>query len=181
MTESQPDKNALPKKRWVYVLLFSMPALLASLIISALIFGATAGILWLFIVGDNPWPASANIILTLLLVFVFMALWITFMTLAYIFGKKQEADAKLNTRHVMHSIRATAVLALFVVVYQSQVGNIGQKSQGVMCADYCQAKGFSASSLSPRDAGAMMCSCNDNQGVETVKASIGEVMLEQRQ
>ena len=45
------------KRRYVYVLLFATPAFLASIIVSLLLFGAAAGVLWLFVFGDNPWPS----------------------------------------------------------------------------------------------------------------------------
>ena len=52
------------KRRYLYVLIFGVPALLVSVIISFLLFGAAAGVLWIFVFGDNPWPAFAGKMLT---------------------------------------------------------------------------------------------------------------------
>jgi hypothetical protein len=48
------------KKRYIYGLLFGIPGFFISLIISAGVFGFAAGILWLYVFGDNPWPAGTS-------------------------------------------------------------------------------------------------------------------------
>jgi hypothetical protein len=50
-------------RRHVYVLLFAVPALLVSIIAAALMLAASAGALWLFVYGDDPWPNTANVLL----------------------------------------------------------------------------------------------------------------------
>lgn len=68
------------KRRYLYVLLFGVPALLASIIISFLLFGAAAGILWIFVLGDNPWPSSTDNMLTAMFVLACVMLWVAFMS-----------------------------------------------------------------------------------------------------
>jgi hypothetical protein len=164
------------KKRYLYVLLFAVPALLASIIISLLLFGAAAGILWIFVFGDNPWPSSADNILTAMLILACMTLWVFFMSAAYVAGKKQEEHTALNVKHVLASAGATALLVLLAGLHQWGVGNIGPKSDDVLCSDFCRDKGFAGSGMPPRDAGAATCSCFDAQGREAVKVPMREVI-----
>jgi hypothetical protein len=48
------------RRRHLYVFMFSVPGLLASLLVSFAVFGAAAGVLWLFVYGDKPWPPVAG-------------------------------------------------------------------------------------------------------------------------
>jgi hypothetical protein len=163
------------KRRYVYVLLFGVPALLAALVVSLLLFAAAAGALWIFVLGDNPWPASAGNVLMGLLVLACAALWLGLLALAYATGKQQEAQPALNPRHVLAAVGTTALLVLLVVAQQWSVGNLGAKSDSVACADHCKAKGFMASGMPPRDSGLATCSCYDAQGREAVKVPMAEV------
>ena len=175
MTESKPIQKSGLKRRYLYVLLFGLPALLASIIISFLLFGAAAGILWIFVFGDNPWPSFAGNMLAVMIVLVCLTLWVVFMYAAYVVGKKQEAHASLNAKHVMASVGATVLLVLLVVLHQWGVGNIGTKSNRVLCSEFCRDKGFSGSGLPPRNAGEATCLCFDAQGHEAVKVPMRDV------
>lgn len=167
------------KKRYLYVLLFSAPALLAAVIIATMLFGAAAGLLWIFVFGDNPWPESAGMVLTAVLVLAGTALWGGMLYAAYVVGKKQETQAALNPRHAMIAVGATVLLVLLAVAHQWRVGNLGQKSAGELCADFCRDQGFAGSGMPPRDAGAATCSCFDAQGRETVQMPMGEITARQ--
>ena len=175
MTESRSKQKSSLKRRYLYVLLFGLPALLASIVISFLLLGAAAGILWIFVFGDNPWPSFAGNMLAVMLVLVCLALWVVFISAAYVVGKKQEGHASLNTWHMMASVGATALLVLLVVLHQWGVGNIGTKSYGVLCSEFCRGKGFSGSGLPPRNAGEATCICFDTQGREALQVPIREV------
>jgi hypothetical protein len=163
------------KRRFTYILLFSIPALLAALIGSLLIVGAAAGILWIFVFGDNPWPKSANNTLTAIFILINTSFWIFLLYTAYVVGKKQENDSPLNRKHIMVSVGATALLLLLVVLHQWGVGNIGSKSDDVLCAEFCRGKGYAGSGMPPRDSGAPICSCFDAQGREAVKVLMMDV------
>lgn len=163
------------KKRYLYVLLFGVPALLASAVITAVLFGAAAGLLWLFVLGDDPWPAIADHLIGALIALVGASLWIGLLSAAYLAGKRQEAHAGLNLRHVLASAGTTALLVLLVVSHQWRVGNIGPKSDGVVCSEFCQDKGYAGSGMPPRDSGAATCNCYDAQGGEVVKTTMADL------
>jgi uncharacterized membrane protein len=164
------------KRRYVCVLLFAAPAFLASIIASFLLFGAAAGVLWLFVFGDNPWPSFANQILVAMLALTFMTSWVTFISVAYLAGKKQEARASLNAKHVAASAGATALLVVLALMYQWSVENIGTKADSLLCSEYCGDKGFAGSGMPPRDTGAATCSCFDAEGRETVTVPMRDLI-----
>jgi len=163
------------RRRYSYVLFFAVPAFLASLVVSGLLFGAGAGALWLFVFGDNPWPSAAGNVLAGGFIVVFVACWIGLLSAAYIAGKKHEDSSAFDARVIWASSGATALLALLVFAHQRSVGNIGPKDDGILCAEFCQAKGYSGSGMPPRNSGDTTCSCFDAKGKEAVKAPIGEV------
>ncbi|MCJ7452184.1 MAG: hypothetical protein MUO39_06880 [Steroidobacteraceae bacterium] len=163
------------RRRYAYVLLFAVPALLAAAIVAVVVGAAAAGGMWLFVFGDNPWPASAGTALTVLFLVAGVATWAGLLAVAYAFGKKQEERATASLRPVVTAVGATAILALAVVFQQWRVGNLGPKSVDVLCSEYCREKGFTASATSPRDSGDATCGCFDVQGHEAVKVPIGQV------
>jgi len=162
-------------RRHTYVIFFAIPAFLASLMIAGLMFGAGAGALWLFVFGDNPWPSAAGNVLAAGFVLVFAASWLGLLSVAYSAGKRHEASPGLDARLVWASSGATALLVLLVLAHQRGVGNIGPKDNGLLCSEFCQAKGYSGSGMPPRNSGDTTCSCYDAQGREAVKAPIEEV------
>lgn len=163
------------QRRYVYLLIFGGPALLVAIVVATLLFGAATGILWLFVFGDDPWPAYAEAVLTAAFVLGCLTLWALFLSAAYAAGKAQEARATLNPRHVIGAVGVTALLVLIVVTHQWQVGNLGAKSAGVLCAEFCQAKGYAGSGMPPRDAGAAICSCIDGQGREALTLPLADI------
>jgi Na+-driven multidrug efflux pump len=169
------------KKRYLYVLLFSVPAFLISIIISFLLFGASAGILWLYVFGDNPWPSSAENLLVAFFLTACTTLWIAFLSVAYIAGKKEEARTAFNTKHLVASVCATALLTLFVLSYQWSVGNIGSSSSNRLCSDYCRERGYASSGMPPKDAGEKNCTCFDAQGHAAEQIPIANITGQERQ
>ncbi len=163
------------RRRTLYVLMFSVPALLAAVMVSLALFGSAAGFLWLFVLGDEPWPQSASTLLASLFVLSFLALWVALLSLAYFAGRKQEALPALSVRHVTMSVGATVLLVLLALSHQWSVGNIGAPGNGALCSGYCREQGFDASSMPPRDSGLDTCSCLDAQGREATTLPMATV------
>ncbi|MEO8654416.1 MAG: hypothetical protein ABI409_09865 [Ramlibacter sp.] len=163
------------KRRHLYVLVFALPALLASVMVASALFGAVAGVLWLFVFGDNAWPSSVDTVLVPLAAVALAAMWAALLSRAYAFGKRQEQTAAPMTRHVAMAAAATVLIVLLGVSYQWRVANIGPKDDGTLCSDFCRDKGYAGSGMPPRNQGAATCSCFDGQGREAVKVPMGEV------
>jgi hypothetical protein len=157
------------KKRVLYSLLFGIPGFFVAGITSVVLFGALAGVLWLFIFGDNPWPDSMQKILPVLLVLTFLIVWVAFIGIGYYTGKRLENDPILNKSHVLISAVLTAACILFIILQQWSVGNIGPKSDTTLCSDYCSAQGYSGSGMPPLNSGDRTCSCYDSSGKEALK------------
>ena len=163
------------KKRCIYSILFGIPGFIVSAIISLVVFGFAAGALWIYGFGDNPWPASVEKILPILFIFVFLVVWIALMIIGFVIGKQLEQNPILNKKHILISVGITITFILFIAFYQLSIGNIGTKSVGLQCNNYCSQKGYSASSVSPQDSGERMCGCLDNSGLEVTSIPIDNI------
>lgn len=156
------------KKRYLYVLLFGVPIVLASTIGAFMMFRAAAGFIWLFVAGDDAWPAATDTILVALFVVAFAASALALGSLAYFAGKGREQEDSGAGMSIVAAGVATAVLVLAIVGHQWRVGNIGPKSDSVVCSEFCMGKGSAGSSMPPRNSGAATCSCLDAQGREAI-------------
>ena len=163
------------KKRYLYALLFGIPGLFVSGIVTLFIFGALLGILWIYVFGDNPWPSSAETTLSSLLVLTFLILWITSITVGFLVGKRLEKDPRLNRGHILLSSGLTILFILFIAIQQLNVGNLGPKSDSVVCSDFCSLKGYSGSGMSQQNSGDRSCSCYDNLGREVLKVPLDSI------
>ncbi len=159
-------------KRYLYILLFGIPGLFVAGLISIFVFAAFTGILWLYVFGDNPWPASSETMISILFVAVFGVLWIGFITLGYLVGKKLENDTQLNRKHVLISVGLTLLFILLMVFQQWSVGNLGPKSESVLCSEFCSRHGYSGSGMPPQNSGDRTCSCYDRSGSEVLQIPI---------
>lgn len=157
------------RKRYLYSLLFGIPGIFAAGIVSIFTMGAFAGILWLFVFGDNPWPASAQTILATSFVLVFLMLWIGIGILGYWVGRRLEKDPELNRNHLLISAGLTVVFLLLMAVYQWRIGAVGAGSDNAVCSEFCTQHGFSASGLPPANSGSQICSCYDDAGNEAIR------------
>src|SRR3954463_13009597 len=98
--------------------MFAVPGLLAALLASMLVFGSVAGFLWLYVFGDDPWPAAAGPALIIGFGPTFLALCSAFLSAAYATGRREESSAALNGRHVAMAAGGTALLLLVIALHQ---------------------------------------------------------------
>ena len=166
------------KKRFLYALLFGIPGFFVAGLVSLFVFGAALGFLWLFVFGDDPWPAFRESVLLILLVLTFLILWIGFIVLGYHMGKRLEQNPKLNRNHVLLSAALTFLFLLFILFQQWSVGNLGPKSDMEMCSDYCNTQGYAASGMPPGNSGDRTCSCYDAAGKEALKVPLDQIELD---
>jgi hypothetical protein len=142
------------------------------------ILGAAAGVLWIYVFGDTPWPASAETGLSGLIVLIFLVLWISSIVIGFSMGKKLEKDPALNQLHVLISAGLTVTIIALIILQQWSVGNLGPKSDSVLCADFCAQQGFSGSGVPPRGSGDRSCSCYDDSGKEALKVPLNSIDLD---
>jgi hypothetical protein len=164
------------KKRYIYSFLFGAPGFFVSLILSFIIFGATTGFLWIYVFGDNHWPLSTEKGLPLLFVLTFLVLWIAFITVGFITGKNLEENSDFNKKHIMFSVGLTIAPIFLIVLHQLSVGNIGPKSDNMLCSDFCSQNGYSASGMPPKNSGERSCICFDDSGNEIMRVPIDSIV-----
>jgi hypothetical protein len=163
------------RKRFIYAVLFGLPALPLALIAALAAFAAAYGFAWLFVFGDDPWPATLGAPLILLFACTFVTIWVGAIAAGFVIGKRFEGDRCLPFGHLLTSLAATLVPLLVIVAHQYQVGNLGPQSDSLLCQDYCVASGFSMSGLPPRDTGERRCICYADNGNEALTAPIAEI------
>ena len=168
------------KKRYLYSILCGVPGFFVSLVISFTAFGAVAGFLWLYVLGDNPWPSSAESILPVLFLLAFLALWIATVAAGFIAGKRLETTPGLDRKHVLFSLGATILPIVLIFLHQLSVGNIGAKTDSQICGEICVEKGYAASGMPPKNTGIRVCSCYDNDGSEVYQFKLDTVISDKQ-
>jgi hypothetical protein len=166
------------KQRYAYVILFAVPGFLAALLVALALFGAAAGLLWLYVFGDNPWPAAVSRLLPAVFAAVFLLLWLVTAVTGYKVGRRLEGGGGPAGWHVLASAGLTAFLVLLILLQQWRAGHLGGPSSSVICADFCAARGFAASGLTPADAGPRICSCYGSRGREVLETPLQDIAVE---
>lgn len=157
-------------------MLFGIPGLFVALIAAFVIFGGAAGIMWIFVYGDNPWPPSAEIILSIIFGLTFLSAWTACIAAGYVTGKKLESDPVVNKNHILVSGGLTILFILFIFLQQWRVGNLGPKTDGELCSDYCASQGYSANGMPSQISGDRSCSCFDEAGKEVLKVPLDDIL-----
>jgi hypothetical protein len=156
------------KKRYIYLLLFGIPGLFVAGIASILLFAALTGVLWLYVFGDRPWPPATETVISILFGLFFFLLWIGLLVLGYQVGRRLEREPALKRSHVLIAAGLTVLFLLVILVQQWSVGNLGPRSDTVLCSEFCARHGYSGSGMPPADSGNRLCSCYDDSGNEAL-------------
>lgn len=168
-------KVVFMKKRYIYTLLFLVPGLFVSLLITLAVFATSLGTLWIYVFGDDVWPAWSAQVIPVLMLVVFSILWIGATVTGYLVGKKLEAAPGFDARHLWISLGATLLPIVIVLLHQLSIGNLGPKSDEQLCGEYCSDRGYAASSMPPRDSGERTCSCLGRHGEVEMTLPIDEL------
>ncbi|GAB3727011.1 hypothetical protein GCM10028862_03000 [Luteimonas pelagia] len=113
------------KVRYVYPLLFLVPSAVLGLIVTAVTVAAGTGILWIYVFGDDPWPASAGATLFFMATLAGLGVLAVLLQSAYRFGMAREGDGGLRRGHVLLALGLSVGLPFLVVLHQWRVGNLG--------------------------------------------------------
>lgn len=165
------------KKRYVYSLLFGVPGFIVSMIVAIFISGAVAGFLWLYVYGDNPWPASVEKFLPFIFVIILFILWFCSIFFGFKKGKSLEKEPGLDSGHVSISVLATVIPVLLIILHQFKVSNPGAKTDTVLCSEFCMSKGYAGSGMPPKNSGHETCSCYGDDGQLAIETSINNIKL----
>lgn len=163
------------KNRYKYAILFGVPGLFLAAVAAFFFFGALAGLLWIFVLGDDPWPAWTDVFLPLVLFLAFLALWLITVAAGFAFGRKHENETEIDRRHLLIAAAATLLPILLILLHQLRVGNIGPASDSIRCSDFCRDRGFAGSGMPPQDSGDRSCLCYDPSGKEVLKMPLDKL------
>ena len=163
------------KKRFIYMLLFLVPGLFVSLLITVAVFGAAFGVLWLWVYGDTSWPPWIEKVTPALMIAVFVSLWVIAMVAGYVVGKKREAALGFDVRHVWFSLGATLLPIGIAVLHQFSIGTLGPKSDQQRCSEYCGDLGYRSSGITPQRSEEKNCTCFAQYGEEQINVPIAEL------
>jgi hypothetical protein len=169
------DIRGIVKKRYLYALLWGLPGFFVAVIATMFALGGIAGMLWLFAFGDDPWPSSTGPILATMGFVIFLLSWIGLAWLGYRLGKRLEPDPSVNRSHILLSVGLTVLFVVLILGQQFSVGNLGPKSDSVLCSEYCYQRGYSGSGMPPADSGERTCSCYDAFGNEAIKIPLESI------
>ncbi|MGE5463002.1 MAG: hypothetical protein ACM3PS_06595 [Syntrophothermus sp.] len=153
----------------MYALLLGLPGVLIAGTISVFLFAGVTGLLWLYVFGDNPWPAYVEPILSGLFVLTTLTLWILSIVVGYLIGKRLEKDPAMNRAHILISAGVTLFFILLIVFQQWSAGNLGPRSASTQCSDFCTLHGYAGSGMPPEISGDRTCSCYDSSGNEVLR------------
>jgi hypothetical protein len=163
------------KKRYLYACLFAVPGFFIALIVAFITFGSAAGVLWLFVYGDNSWPAAVERTIPVLFFLIFLALWAVAIVTGFAVGRRHEQDTALNRKHLLAALGMTIAPVLIIVLHQLSVGNIGPQPDGLRCSEYCREQGYAGSGMPPRDSGDRSCHCYDTAGTATLSIPLDSI------
>ena len=113
------------KARFAYPLIFLPLSAMSAGIVAAVFVACAAGIMWIFVYGDNEWPAAAERTVMALSVSIFATLLAILLGALYRFGKNQEAHGGLNKKHALVAVIATLLLPMLILARQWSIGAIG--------------------------------------------------------
>ena len=159
-------------------MLFGVPGFFVAGMISYAVFGVITGFLWLHVFGDDAWPSSTEGIILGLIALTFLAVWVILIIIGFSIGKRLEKEPSMNTWHVLLSSVLTILFILLIVLQQFGRGNLGPRSDGELCSDYCLLNNYSGSGMPPRDSGDRTCTCYDDFGSEVIKIHLDEISPE---
>jgi hypothetical protein len=116
------------KARHSYPLLFLLPSAMLAAGVLVFVAAAGAGVLWIYVYGDNEWPASARSALMWLASICAASSFLALIAASYRFGKAREASGGVSRSHMRWALGLSLGLPLLALLHQWQVGNLGNSS-----------------------------------------------------
>jgi hypothetical protein len=114
-------------------------------------------------------------LLPILFALIFLMVWIALIVIGFVTGRRLEKDPALNRSHILVSGALTVLFIVLIVLQQWSVGNLGPKSDTVICSEYCSESGYSGSGMPPRNSGDRTCSCYDTSGNEALSVPLDRI------
>lgn len=162
------------KKPVQYAILFAVPGMVISFLVAYLATGMLLGFLWLFVFGDSSWPDWLTLVVPILTLCIFIVSIASITFWGYCTGKQLAHQKQINRKHIFYSFLAT-ITPVFLFMWQ-QARISGGNTPSLTCSDYCQSRGYSASSVPPAISGLNTCSCLGDQGETELTVELDNIM-----
>lgn len=104
------------KARWLYLLMLTPLCMMASAFAAMALTAGLAGILWLFVYGDDTWPAFVEPLLLTAGVGMFLVFWIALAWGSYCWGKRMETQGGLKRLHIIWVSALSIALPALVIL-----------------------------------------------------------------
>ena len=92
------------KARFAYPLICLPLSAMSAGLVAIVFVACAAGVMWIFVYGDNEWPAAAERTVMTLSVLVFATILAVLLSALYKFGKKQELRGGLSKKHALVAV-----------------------------------------------------------------------------
>lgn len=161
------------KQSFLYGILFAIPGIVISLLVTYLSTGMIFGFLWLFVFGDNSWPDWVAFIIPIVSICIFLITLAVITTWGHQTGIKLEEKPKYNLKHIFYSIIATVIPVLIFAFLLTEPAR--KNTPSLICSDYCQTKGYSTSSTPPKNTGLTTCNCLDDNGANEITIELDDI------
>lgn len=156
------------RRRYQYLLLFAVPSVIAAFLTLFIVAAIGYGVMWLFIYGDNEWPAAAKNFVLFCAAIIALGVLLALCFASYTFGKRQESGPSRFGRHAVVAGGIAVSLVVLAALHQLSVGNIGPKPDSVVCVEYCSAQNVNVSKT-PGDGS---CLCLDDFDAVVLKVDL---------
>jgi cytochrome bd-type quinol oxidase subunit 2 len=113
------------KARFSYPLICLPLSAMSAGVVAIVFVACAAGVMWIFVYGDNEWPAAAERTVMALSVLIFAAILALILVALYKFGKEQESRGGLTKKHALVAVIATLLLPMLILIRQWSIGAIG--------------------------------------------------------
>lgn len=163
------------KARYLYLLMFAVPSVIAAFLTGFVVAGGIGGMLWLWVYGDNAWPAITEQLVMVPAVLIATAVFLMLNLASYVFGKEQEGAAPRFGRHAAIAAGICLFLVASALLHQLSVGNLGPKSDQQRCGEYCSDLGYRSSGAPSRHSEEQTCTCHGQYGEAEVVVPIAEL------
>lgn len=112
------------KARYAYPLLFFLPSAMVASIAAVVCAGVGAGVVWLFIHGDDSWPGAVERTIMGVSALVAVTSFAALISASYLYGKRRESVG-LSKWHAAAALASTIVLPALVLLRQFRIGALG--------------------------------------------------------
>lgn len=155
------------KRRYLYALLFGVPGLFLTILLSLQVLFAVVDIAPLlgYELSEMQMLGTTGVIL--------LIFWIALIAIGYSIGTWFENGSRLNRKHALISLGLSLLMFGYIVFWSMRETRYEADSE--LCNNYCFSNGYSASVMPPVDDPERACYCSNYSSGESVTIPIEDI------